>query len=409
MSEYLPIWKGIELGSRFKIEAFLGEGSFGKVAQCLDVVTDTKVAIKVTKDKPHLTKQALEEIKILQELTALDADRCNLVKWDGFFLHEQLICLRFELLDMSLFDYMEQRDFLPMDMNQVRPVLHQLTTALLHLETLKLIHADLKPDNVMVVDCRQETLKVKIIDFGLARHAADVIPGSCTQSLLYRAPEVMLGLDYAEQIDMWSLGLITMDITLGFQLFPGSHHYDMLKFIVDTLGPIPDYLVNWGQYSTQFFNIVGTFNEQTWELKTPEEFASITGHQFVDNRDFELQSLDVLEEMMTFTDEAARIQMRNLLDLVKQMLHVDKNERIIPKKVLQHPFFVEQHSSQVTADVKSTIAEPEPSYEEIDAESVSALLIDFEPEVKTKKRGGRVKRFFKRMKKAVVSFFHHAG
>ena len=39
----------------------------------------------------------------------------------------------------------------------------------------------------------------------------------------------MLGLDYAEQIDMWSLGLITMDITLGFQLFPGSHHYDMVS------------------------------------------------------------------------------------------------------------------------------------------------------------------------------------
>ncbi|CAK6959625.1 homeodomain-interacting protein kinase 1-like [Scomber scombrus] len=379
MSEYLPIWKGTELGSRFEVEAFLGEGSFGKVARCLDVVTDTKVAIKITKNKAHLTKQALEEIKILQELKALDADRCNLVKWDGFFQHDQFICLRFELLDLSLFDYMEQRDFLPMNLNQVRPVLHQLTTALLHLETLKLIHADLKPDNVMVVDRWQETLRVKVIDFGLAHYVSHVLPGSCVQSLLYRAPEVMLGLDYTEQIDMWSLGLIAAEITLGFQLFPGSHQYDMLKFIVDTLGPIPDYLLNCGQHSTQFFNIMDSFNEQTWELKTPEEFARRTGHQFVDNRLFELESLDVLEKIMSYTNEAVHIQMRKLLDLMKQMLQVDKNERIIPKKVLQHPFFiVEQHSSQMTADVKSTVPEPETPHEETDAESVSALLMEFE-------------------------------
>ena len=50
------------MASRCEVQAFLGEGSFGNVARCLDVVSDTKVAIKITKDKPYLTKQALEEV-----------------------------------------------------------------------------------------------------------------------------------------------------------------------------------------------------------------------------------------------------------------------------------------------------------------------------------------------------------
>lgn len=62
----------------------------------------------------------------------------------------------------------------------------QLTTALLHLEALEIIHADIKPENIMVVDRRQHPLRVKIIDFGLALHVYDAVPGSCVQSLWYR-------------------------------------------------------------------------------------------------------------------------------------------------------------------------------------------------------------------------------
>lgn len=62
----------------------------------------------------------------------------------------------------------------------------QLTTALLHLQSLELIHTDLKPENVMLVDRNQKSLRIKIIDFGLARHTCNAIPGSIAQTLWYR-------------------------------------------------------------------------------------------------------------------------------------------------------------------------------------------------------------------------------
>ncbi|XP_044202059.1 homeodomain-interacting protein kinase 3-like [Thunnus albacares] len=447
MSDIFPICKGTLLASRYKVQAFLGEGSFGKVAKCVDIVNDTKMAVKIIKDKPYFTQRALEEIKILQQLQTLDEDKCSLVRWNGLFFHERFICLKFELLDLSLYDYMKQRSFQPLCISEVRPVIHQLTTALLHLEALEIMHADLKPDNIMVVDRRQEVLQVKIIDFGLARHVSDAVPGSCVQSLWYRAPEVMLGLVFMEPIDMWSLGLVAAEIALGFPLFPGSHEYDMMKFIVETLGQPPDYLLNSGQNSTRFFCIEGNYNKQTWKLKTPELFARQTGHYYKDTRLFHFCSLDALEEGMCFGNKAEQNELQNFVDLLKKMLLVDKNRRIIPLQVLEHPFFsVEQHahssqsindknlmvdmeeaeayvsqelSSQETSvhsfalcDVASMTMTPHMETVFIHPENVSAKLEDeaagIQPEVtvKTNKRGGGVKEFFKSMRRTVVSWFH---
>lgn len=57
--------------------------------------------------------------------------------------------------------------------------MYQLATALPHLTSVGIIHADLKPDNIMVVDRQQWPIKVKLKDFGLARHVFAVVPGVC--------------------------------------------------------------------------------------------------------------------------------------------------------------------------------------------------------------------------------------
>ena len=84
---------------------------------------------------------------------------------------------------------------------------------------------------------------------------------------MLRAPEVMLGQKFTESIDMWSLGVVAAELALGSRLFPGHHEYDQMKFIVDTLGQPPDYLMDCGQRSTHFFHIESNFNQQTWKLK----------------------------------------------------------------------------------------------------------------------------------------------
>lgn len=77
----------------------------------------------------------------------------------------------------------------------------------------------------------------------------------------------MLGQKFTESIDMWSLGVVAAELALGYRLFPGYHEYDQMKFIVDTLGQPPDYLMNCGQKSAHFFHIQSSFNQQTWKLK----------------------------------------------------------------------------------------------------------------------------------------------
>uniref|UniRef100_A0A8P4KLA9 Protein kinase domain-containing protein n=1 Tax=Dicentrarchus labrax TaxID=13489 RepID=A0A8P4KLA9_DICLA len=168
-----------------KVESFLGEGGFGFVTKCHNLVTDEM------------------EIAILKRLQCLDPDTCNIVKWNGYFFDRDHICLNFELLDQSLYSYMVGRDFRGLSMAELRPILFQLATTLSHLRSMDIVHADLKPDNVMIVDSKKQPLKVKLIDFGLARPVSAVEPGVCVQTTWYRAPEVMLHLPFDEAIDMW--------------------------------------------------------------------------------------------------------------------------------------------------------------------------------------------------------------
>uniref|UniRef100_A0A8C4DZG9 Protein kinase domain-containing protein n=1 Tax=Dicentrarchus labrax TaxID=13489 RepID=A0A8C4DZG9_DICLA len=226
----------ILLAECHKVESFLGEGGFGFVTKCHNLVTDEMEAIKVNKNLPSVFHQARAEIAILKRLQCLDPDTCNIVKWNGYFFDRDHICLNFELLDQSLYSYMVGRDFRGLSMAELRPILFQLATTLSHLRSMDIVHADLKPDNVMLVDSKKQPLKVKLIDFGLARPVSAVEPGVCVQTTWYRAPEVMLHLPFDEAIDVWSLGLVAAELATGSPLYPGDTDYDVLRFILETQG-----------------------------------------------------------------------------------------------------------------------------------------------------------------------------
>jgi serine/threonine protein kinase len=72
-------------------------------------------------------------------------------------------------------------------------VVFQVLTALLKLKQLGLIHADLKPENIMLVDPARQPYRVKVIDFGSASHVSKAVCNTYLQSRYYRAPEIILG------------------------------------------------------------------------------------------------------------------------------------------------------------------------------------------------------------------------
>uniref|UniRef100_A0A3P9DE83 Protein kinase domain-containing protein n=1 Tax=Maylandia zebra TaxID=106582 RepID=A0A3P9DE83_9CICH len=263
-SDELGISKGTILGDHHMVEAFLGEGSFGVVTRCRDTKNNKTVAVKVNKinkSDPEILLQAKLEIFILEQLRRLDPDRCNIVEWNDYFLDGQRICLNFELLDQSLWDYIGDRNNQGLPMRELRPILHQLANALFHLGSVGIVHADLKPGNIMVLNHSESPVKVKLIDFGLACPASAVIPGDRVGTIGYCAPEVMLGIPYHEAIDMWSLGLVAVELATGVPLYPGEDDYDVLKFIIETQGQLPDHLLESGLYTDCYF-IEDNYNKQ---------------------------------------------------------------------------------------------------------------------------------------------------
>uniref|UniRef100_A0A3P8UBX8 Protein kinase domain-containing protein n=1 Tax=Amphiprion percula TaxID=161767 RepID=A0A3P8UBX8_AMPPE len=227
------------------VEGILGEGAFGVVAKCHNTETQKSVAVKVNKGEEGVLQQAIYEIAVLKRMQCLDHDICNIVQWDGFFFDKENICITFELLDMSLRGYMEEQDRF-FTIGELKPILHQLATALASLHSIGITHMDLKPDNIMVVDRSHQPLKVKLIDFGLARPVSALHQGEFVGTRVYRAPEMLLGVPFDESVDMWALGLVMAELAMGCCMYPGNSHYDMVRYIVETQGQPPDDLLDNG-------------------------------------------------------------------------------------------------------------------------------------------------------------------
>uniref|UniRef100_A0A8P4K1C8 Protein kinase domain-containing protein n=1 Tax=Dicentrarchus labrax TaxID=13489 RepID=A0A8P4K1C8_DICLA len=307
------------------VESFLGEGGFGFVTKCHNLVTDEMEAIKVNKNLPSVFHQARAEIAILKRLQCLDPDTCNIVKWNGYFFDRDHICLNFELLDQSLYSYMVGRDFRGLSMAELRPILFQLATTLSHLRSMDIVHADLKPDNVMLVDSKKQPLKVKLIDFGLARPVSAVEPGVCVQTTWYRAPEVMLHLPFDEAIDMWSLGLVAAELATGSPLYPGDTDYDVLRFILETQGQPADDVLDRGM-GTEYYFREQRHGQQRW-----------IDHQ---------------------------TEQRLLVDLIKRMLELDPEQRIKPPGGSAASFLCPEPSSEgphLCPDVRRGTTNTEPA------------------------------------------------
>uniref|UniRef100_A0A669DBL2 Protein kinase domain-containing protein n=1 Tax=Oreochromis niloticus TaxID=8128 RepID=A0A669DBL2_ORENI len=268
-----------------QIKSFLGEGGFGVVTRCRNTKNNQIVAIKVNKSDPEILQQAKHEIFILEQLQRLDPDRCNIVEWNGYFLDGERICLNFELLDQSLWDYIGGWNNQGLPIRELRPILHQIANALFHLGSVGIVHADLKPANIMVVNRHESPIKVKLIDFGLACPASAVSPGYRVGTVGYCAPEVMLGIPYDEAIDMWALGLVAVELATGVPLYPGEDDYD-----------------------------------------TKEQFQYETNYQSKETRYIKLKRGPENGQPL-------------FVRLIKQMLALDANQRITPSEVLKHPFF----------------------------------------------------------------------
>ncbi|VDM57970.1 unnamed protein product [Angiostrongylus costaricensis] len=113
--------------------------------------------------------------------------------------------------------------------------LFQLLRGLAYCHQRRVLHRDLKPQNLLITAKGE----LKLADFGLAR--AKSVPTKTYSNevvtLWYRPPDVLLGsTDYSTHIDMWGVGCILFEMVAGRALFPGSTTDEQLGLIFRTLG-----------------------------------------------------------------------------------------------------------------------------------------------------------------------------
>lgn len=170
----------------YEVLEFLGRGTFGQVVKCWKKGTNDIVAIKILKNHPSYARQGQIEVSILSRLSQENAEEFNLVRAYECFQHKNHTCLVFEMLEQNLYDFLKHNKFQPLPLKYIRPVTQQVLTALLKLKNLGLIHADLKPENIMLVDPVRFPYRVKVIDFGSASHVSKAVCSTYLQSRYYR-------------------------------------------------------------------------------------------------------------------------------------------------------------------------------------------------------------------------------
>lgn len=113
------------------------------------------------------------------------------------------------------------------DENKASQIIKQVFSALTYCHTRKIIHRDIKIENVLLKDKSSSNLFIKVIDFGVSvkRQKEEKL----TQSIgtpYYMAPEVFSG-EYTEKCDMWSCGVLLYVLISGAPPFQGSDLDDL--------------------------------------------------------------------------------------------------------------------------------------------------------------------------------------
>lgn len=189
---------------KYRIERKIAEGGFATVYQALDTIEGIRVAIKA----PHpgyVTKQILSDFRREVRLVArLDHPHILSLK-DASFIDDQFVIV-YPLAEKTLADRLRSR----MSIKTILSLTEQMLEAAAYAHSQKIIHCDIKPENMLLFPDQI----LKLTDFGIAKIAQKSVQGAGTGTLGYMAPEQAMGKPSLRS-DVFSLGLISYRMLSG--------------------------------------------------------------------------------------------------------------------------------------------------------------------------------------------------
>ncbi|CAD5115949.1 DgyrCDS4879 [Dimorphilus gyrociliatus] len=214
------------------------------------------------------------------------------------------IWLIFELIDQDLANFLQSSP--PLKFRQIQDITHQILSGIDFLHSERVIHRDLKPQNILVTS-RGE---IKIADFGLSRiYSIGMKLTTEVVTLWYRAPEVLLRCQYATAVDMWSCGTIFAELYTRRPLFEATSEIQLLHKI---------------------FEVVGLPRECEWPRDSTIPWSSWSN--------LPQQPIRSLSCLLPGISPLA-------LDFLQKLVAFDYSKRMSAREALLHPFFEQEENA----------------------------------------------------------------
>lgn len=215
MDKYL----GKRLDGRYEIHELIGVGGMANVYRCTDTLDDREVAIKILKDEYLNNDEFIRRFKNESKAIAMLSHQ-NIVKVYDVSFGDMIQYIVMEYIDgITLKEYIDQQGII-----EWKDALHlttQILKALQHAHECGIVHRDIKPQNIMLL----QDGTIKVTDFGIARFsdkATRTMTEQAIGSVHYIAPEQARGDVTDGKTDIYSIGVMLYEMLTGKLPFDGD-------------------------------------------------------------------------------------------------------------------------------------------------------------------------------------------
>lgn len=223
--------------SDFTVKKCIGTGAYGKVLLCRHNATKQIVAVKVMKKTEVVEKRSVKTCREERDILSLLHHPFIVECYACFQTHRHLYIVMEYVSGGELFYHIEQKGFIREEDAMI--YIAEVVLALEHLHAHKIIHRDVKPENLLLGSDGH----VVLTDFGLSKlgDESNQLKSICGTDE-YLAPEMIAKTGYGKEVDWWALGILVYEMLTGDLPFKHKHTPTLFKLILSKKVKMPPHL-----------------------------------------------------------------------------------------------------------------------------------------------------------------------